>query len=324
MKSFCNIVAAAALFGAAAQLRAAFLVNGIDAVVHDTVITVRDVADETQKAKDELQREYNPNDPAQAGILENKIAEAQRDNLKTLMERQLILHEYKTAGYNLPEKVIDDVVQAEVRSQEDRMVFIKTLEARGTTLERYRQRLRDNIIERAMREKNVSSVVIISPHKVETYYQEHLESYKLPDRVKLRLIVLNKSSDPDAPRAKELADEILGKINAGASFVDMATLYSDDKLHQQGGDRGWVQKGELRVELDTAAFSLKPGQRSGVIETPEACYLTQVDGLEKAHYSPLSEVRGQIEKDLQDRERTRLQQQWLEKLRKKTFSRIYD
>ena len=291
-------------------------------MVHDTVITVRDVTDETRKAEAELEREYNPNDPAQRDVFENKLAEAEKDNLKTLVERQLILHEYKTAGYNLPEKVIDDVVQAEVRSQGDRMVFIKTLEAQGTTLDRYRQRIRDNIIERAMRDKNVSSMIIVSPHKVETYYQAHRDSYKLPDRVKLRLIVLNKSSDPndlDAPRTKELAAEILAKINAGASFVDMATLYSDDKLHQQGGDRGWVQKGELRVELDTAAFSLKPGQRSGVIETPEACYLTQVDGVEKAHYSPLGEVRSQIEKDLQDRERARLQQQWLAKLRKKTF-----
>jgi parvulin-like peptidyl-prolyl isomerase len=318
MKSFCNIVAAAALLGAAVQARAA-LVNAIDAVVHDTVITLRDVADETQKAARELRREYDPNDPAQNDVFVRKVAEAESDNLKTLVERQLILHEYKTAGYNMPEKVIDDFVQAQIHAQGDRMVYIKTIEAQGSTLDRERQRIRDNIIERAMRDKNISSVVIISPHKVEAYYQEHRESYKLPDRVKLRLIVLSKSSEPDAPRARELADEILDKIKAGASFVEMATLYSDDKLHQQGGDRGWVQKGELRVELDTAAFSLKPGQRSGVIETPEACYLTQVDGVELAHYSSLSEVRAQIEKDLQDRERTRLQQQWIGKLRKKTF-----
>jgi parvulin-like peptidyl-prolyl isomerase len=203
------------------------------------------------------------------------------------------------------------------------MTFIRTLEAEGTTLERHRQRIRDQYIERAMREKNVSSGIIISPHKVEAYYQEHLESYKLPDRVKLRLIVFNGSSDPDAPQPRKLADEILGKINGGASFAEMATLYSDDRMHQQGGDRGWVKKGELRKELDEAAFSLKPGERSGVIETPEACYLAQVESVEAAHYSPLSEVRGQIEKDLQDRERTRLQQQWIGKLRKKTFVSYY-
>jgi parvulin-like peptidyl-prolyl isomerase len=311
-------MAAAALLGAAVQVRGG-LINGIDAVVHDTVITRQDVAEETLKAEKELWRDYGD----QQEVYQKKVAEAERGNLEILTERQLILHEFKTAGYNLPEKVIDDEVRAEVRSHGDRQTFIRTLEAEGTTLDRYRQRIRDHIIERAMRDKNVSSEIIISPHKVEAYYQEHHESYKLPDRVKLRLIVLNKSNDPDAPQARKLADEILGKIKDGASFAEMATLYSDDKMHQQGGDRGWVRKGELRMELDQAAFSLKPGERSGVIETPEACYVAQVEGVDAAHYSSLSEVRGQIEKDLQDHERTRLQHQWIGKLRKKTFVSYY-
>jgi len=318
MKLLCMTVVAAALIGAAVQLRAG-LINGIDAVVHDTVITRQDVAEETLKPERELWRDYKD----QPEVYQTKVAQAERDNLELLAERQLILHEFKTAGYNLPEKVIDDVVSAEVRSHGDRMTFIRTLEAQGTTLERYRQGIRDRYIERAMREKNVSSEIIISPHKVEAYYQEHHETYKLPDRVKLRLMVLNKSNDPDAPQARKLADEILAKINAGASFAEMATLYSDDKMHQQGGDRGWVKKGELRKELDDAAFTLKPGERSAVIDTPEACYLVQVDGVEAAHYSTLSEVRAQIEKDLQDRERTRLQKQWIDKLRKKTFVAYY-
>jgi parvulin-like peptidyl-prolyl isomerase len=319
MKLFCKIVAAAALLGAAVESRAG-LINAIDAVVHDAVITRQDVAEATLRAEQELWRDYGN----QQDVYQKKVAEAERGNLEVLMEGQLIMHEFKTAGYNLPEKVIDDEVQAEVRSYGDRQAYIRTLEAQGTTLEAHRRRVRENIIERAMREKNVSSAIMISPHKVEAYYQEHRESYKLPDRVKLRLIVLNKTSDPNAPQPRKLADEILSKIKEGVSFAEMATLYSDDKMHQQGGDRGWVRKGELRMELDQAAFSLKPGDHTGVIETPEACYLVQVEGLERAHYSSLSEVRAQIEKDLLDRERTRLQHQWIEKLRKKTFVAYYN
>lgn len=314
MKLSCQIVGAAALLWAAVEPRAG-LINGIDAVVHDTVITRQDVAEETLKAEQELWRDYRD----QQAVYQKKVADAERDNLEILTERQLILHEFKTAGYNLPERVIDDEVQAEVRSHGDRMRFIQTLEAEGTTLERYRERVREHIIERAMREKNISSQIIISPHKIEAYYQEHRESYKLPDRVKLRLIVLNKSSEADAPQARNLAEELLGKINGGVPFAEIATLYSDDKTHPQGGDWGWVRKGELRDEIDQAVFSLKPGQHSGVIQTPEVCYLAHVEGVEAAHYSSLSDVRGQIEKDLQDRERTRLLQQWIGKLRKKTF-----
>jgi parvulin-like peptidyl-prolyl isomerase len=316
MKSFCKITAAAALLWAAVESRAE-LINGIEAIVHDAVITRQDVEEESLKAGRELWLEYRD----KPDVLRQKLAKVEQDNLEILTERQLILHEFNTAGYNLPETVIDDEVRREVRSHGDRMTFIRTLEAEGTTLDRYRQRMREHIIERAMRVKNVSSEIIVSPHKIEVYYQEHLETYKLPDRVKLRLIVLTKTSDPDAPQARNLAEEILAKIRDGASFAEMATLYSDDRMHQQGGDRGWVRKGELRLEIDQAAFTLKPGERSGVIDTPEACYVAEVEGVDLAHYSPLSEVRGQIEKDLLDRERTRLQHQWIEKLRKKTFVR---
>ncbi len=70
---------------------------------------------------------------------------------------QVVLHEFNTARYNVPEKVIDEEVQREIRSHGDRMRLIQTLEAEGTTLARYRERVRERIIERAMRDKNVSS-----------------------------------------------------------------------------------------------------------------------------------------------------------------------
>lgn len=318
MKLSCIMAATAAFVGVAPSLRAE-LINGIQAVVHDAVITRQDVEEETLRAERELRRDYRD----QRDVYEKKLAEAEHNNLDHLTERQLILHEFKTAGYNLPEKVIDDVVQAEVRSHGDRMTYIRTLEAQGTTLERHRQRIREQYIERAMREKNVSSETIISPHKVEVYYQEHRESFRLEDRVKLRMIVLSPSSEPEAPQARKMAEEILAKLKDGASFADLAKLYSEGRQGREGGDWSWVERPVLRKELAEAAFALKAGERSGVIETPDACYLMLVEDAQSAHYRPLAEARDQIEKDLQDQERARLLKQWIDKLRKKTFVAYY-
>ncbi len=322
MKMSSRLMAAtAALVGAVIQAPAASeLINGIQAIVDETVITRRDVEEETDPVAAQLERDYHD----QPDVLQKKWMEAVRNNVDHLEERQLILHEFKTAGYNLSEKYIDDAVQAEVRSYGDRPTFIKTLEAKGTTLDQKRKHIRETIIERAMREKNVSSEIIVSPYKVQVYYQEHHEDYKLADRVKLRMIALNKAIDPDAPQARKMAEEILGKLKEGTQFEEMAKMYSEDRQHPAGGDQGWVEKGELRKELNDVAFSLKQGDCSSVIETPEACYLIKVEGASPAHYKPLSEVRDQIEKDLQDRERARLQKQWIDKLRKKTFVRLYD
>jgi parvulin-like peptidyl-prolyl isomerase len=103
----------------------------------------------------------------------------------------------------------------------------------------------------------------------------------------------------------------------------MASVYSQGSQRNQGGDWGWVEKSVLRKELADLAFSLKPGQRSGVIDTPEACYLMMVEERRPEHVKPLSDVRDEIEKTLLAQESERLQKQWIERLKKKTFVRYF-
>jgi parvulin-like peptidyl-prolyl isomerase len=95
-------------------------------------------------------------------------------------------------------------------------------------------------------------------------------------------------------------------------------------LHSsQGGDWDWIKRSVLRKELDDAAFALKPGEKSGVIETPEACYIMLVEDKKAEHVRPLSEVHGEIESKLLSEEQDRLRKQWVERLKKKTFIRLF-
>jgi peptidyl-prolyl cis-trans isomerase SurA len=79
----------------------------------------------------------------------------------------------------------------------------------------------------------------------------------------------------------------------------------------------------LKKELVDAAFSLKAGERSGVIEFPEACFLLQVDEVRTAHVRPLSEVRDEIEKTLKAQEAVRLEKKWIDRLKNKSFVRYF-
>ena len=298
------------------------LVNGIKAVVHDAIVTYEDVEELTAQTEDVLRRQYE-NEPDRLG---DRMRDARAENLEKLMANQLILHEFKSAGYNFPESLIEEAVQEEIHNRYgDRVTATRTMEARGITYEKFRERIRERIILTAMRSKNISSEVIVSPHKVEQYYLAHRDDadFKVEDQVRLRMIVLNKSSDTNAPNARKEAEEILGKLNEGASFIDLATIYSQGSQRNLGGDWGWVEKSVLRSELADVAFSLKPGGRSGVIDTPEACYLMLVEDTRSAHAKPLNEVRDQIEKSLLLAEQKRLEKQWIDRLRKKTFVRYF-
>ena len=319
MKFFRFIPILAAAVGFSLPVRAE-LVDGITAVVSSAVVTHAEVEDFTMPARQALSRDY----AGEPGVFQQKMTDALNDGLEQLIERQLILHEFQVGGYKLPDSLGDELVQERIHDlYSDRITMMKTLQAQGKTYEKFRQEVLDQFIVQQLRLKNASpGKILISPYKVETYYLNHQDDFKIADEVKLRMIVLNKSSDDDT-NAVGLAGEILAKIKEGASFSEMATVYSQGSQRSQGGDWGWIERSKLLQELAEAALPLKPGQVSGVIETPGACYIMLVEDKHPAHVKPLSEVRDEIEVTLRTQTQKQLQQQWIVQLKKKTFIRLF-
>ncbi len=309
-------VLAAAISGAQAET-----VNGIKAIVHDSVITYDEVQGMTASEVQYLRRQYRNDLPT----LQAKLSEVGTNSLEQLLQRQLILRDFAEAGYALPESFVDEAVEERLRDKfgGDRAKFAKTLQADGITFEKYRQQIREQITVQVLRSKNVAQEIIMSPHKIEKYYLENRDKYQVEDEVKLRMIVLNKPTKADAERVHKLAEEILAKLKEGATFAEMASVYSQGSQRSQGGDWGWVEKSVLKKELGEVAFKLKAGERSDIIDLPEACYLMLVEDARPAHTRPLSELREEIERTLLVAERKRLDDRYIQKLKAKTFVRYF-
>ena len=92
----------------------AALVNGINAVVNDTVITYDQVERGIASFAEGIFRQYR-NQPQ---VLEEKMKGLRANQIEELVERQLILNEFKTAGYKLPETFIDDAIRDEIRKKD--------------------------------------------------------------------------------------------------------------------------------------------------------------------------------------------------------------
>lgn len=340
--------------------------NGVEAVVDDSIITHHEVNTKNPMLLEQIASDMT----ASRDTIERKLNQMRADNLQTLIKEQLILHDFKASGYTLPESVLDDIVNERVRSRfHDRATLTKSLAEEGMTNEKYRRQVRDQFIIEAMRSKNISQEIIISPHKVEGYYLAHREEFKVEDEVKLRGIVL-KTTDASSPPS-ELAEEILTKLKQGAAFDQMAAVYSQDNHRKEGGEWGWYKRDELMKGLVDVIFSVPVGKYSNVFSRSAGddywiCLYTDgqptlarhygldsttkkqklveekkiddsfgvtnlppayeysillVEDTRPAHFKTLSEVRKTVEDTLLDAEKTRLENQYIEKLRKKTFVR---
>ncbi len=315
---------ALALAGNALPQRAE-VVDGIAAIVNNDVVTISQVRELVGA------RERSLRDLYRGAELQQKVEEMRTSAIKDLIDRQLILQEFKKLqekGASIPEYVIDDRVQAIIRQEfgGDRAAFVRTLQAQGFTLTRFKEIERDKVIVQAMRQQKVENDFVISPTQIQIYYDKNKAAYATPEQVKLRMIVIREGSSGDVPEVgskKDLAEEIRQKVASGAEFDRMAQMYSEDETTQQaGGDWGWIERNTLNQELTNVAFSLRAGEVSPVINIENTYYILKVEARKNASIKPITDVRDEIEKNLIQQERMKAQQRWLETLRQKAYIKI--
>lgn len=300
--------------------------------MNDSVITFSQVKQQVERQEQALRDGLRDNPEEMV----KRVKALRLEALNALIERQLILQEFKSMGFDLPMRYIDAKLKETIDTQYDgnRTAFIKTLEAQNMSLEEYREDLKKNMTVQAMRQQNVNADSYISPYKVEQYYQENIEKFVTPDQVKLRMIFLRKGLFKEEFKTADgkvvekdpqlvLAEEILKKLNTGSDFASLAQAYSEDSKKDQGGDWGWVDRNTLRKEISDVAFRLRPGEISHVIILDEGYYIIQIEGFKKGGTQSLEEVRAQIEGQILQEQRLEQQRKWIDRLKQKAFIKMF-
>ena len=161
----------------------------------------------------------------------------------------------------------------------DRVTLMKTLQAEGETFESFRKDVRDQTIETFMRSKNIAQEIVISPYKVENYYQTHQDDFKVEDEIKLRMIVLNKTSTDDT-NTVNWPEKSGPKSRQGAVRGHSHHIFAG--IGTQPGRRPRLG-GAFRSPQGTAeAGRAAPGQVSDVVDLPESCCLLLVEAAHPA------------------------------------------
>jgi len=146
--------------------------------------------------------------------------------------------------------------------------------------------------------------VTLDEAEIEKYYQRHLAQFDIPEQVKAAHVLIRVASDADEKtRAdkKALAEKVLAEAKSGKDFADLARKYSDDKASvAKGGDLGFFTRGTMVTPFETAAFALKPGEISDVVETPFGYHVIKAEGYIEAGIKPLAEVVEQVKQGLRD------------------------
>lgn len=294
--------------------------NGIVAVVEDRAITVEEVRRELGPLVPELQRQYK----TEAEY--NRALEAlQADVIQNLIDRVLIIKEFrKDEKKKIPPYYVDQEIADTQNSQfeGDRSKFLAYLRAKGKTQKEYRKEVEEDIIYGYMRQQMRKSTSLISPVKIETYYNENKDKFYQDDAVDLRLIQLNRNALTDS-ELRASAENVIARLNAGEKFEDIAKEVSQDARKNRGGDWGWQKRNDLRKEFVEQLFSLEKGRFTQPIYLGDSAYILYVADRKYAGIQPIQDVRSEIEHILANQMARESQERWLERLRRNGYVKYY-
>jgi peptidyl-prolyl cis-trans isomerase D len=158
----------------------------------------------------------------------------------------------------------------------------------------------------------------VSGADIQRYYNQHQQQFQVPEQVQVRHILIKVPAKADAQTvaaAQAKAEDILKQLHAGANFAELAKKYSDDPgSKDQGGELGFIQHGATVPEFDRTAFSLQPGQLSGVIRTQFGFHVLQAEAKQPAHVKSVDEVHDLIMANLMQQAQSDAAQKYAAKL----------
>jgi peptidyl-prolyl cis-trans isomerase SurA len=296
------------VFVAIASLAADQVIEEIVARVNNDVIT----RSEFERSREQLTQEIRQNgaDPARA-------AEGEKNVLRDLIDRQLLLQKGKDLGITGETEVVKELDATRKKMGLESMEELeKAAQAQGVSFEDYKQNLRESIVTQQVISREVGSHIQITPDEIKKFYDAHQKEMEQPETVRLSEILISPvpppppSKDgkepPPAPdptpeqlaAAEQKASQAAAEIKSGAKFEDVAKKYSAGPTADQGGDIGTFKRGTLAKSLEDVTFAMKPGQTSDPIRTKQGFVILKVTLHQQAGIPPLKDVQDEIQQQL--------------------------
>ena len=160
------------------------------------------------------------------------------------------------------------------------------------------QYLSDSFLEQEYMVRALGKEATVTDEEVRRFYDANEKGFLASEQARARHILIRVSSDAsgeEKKKAREKIEGLGGRIKKGEDFGKLAAEFSEDTNSQMnGGDLGYFTKGQMVKPFEEAAFSLKPGQVSGVVETQFGYHLIKVEDHQEARMVTFDTVKEQI------------------------------
>jgi peptidyl-prolyl cis-trans isomerase C len=259
---------------------------------------------------------------AGAPVPADKRDEVLRGVLDQLVAFHLLAQESRSRKIEVSDAEVDARVGDIRRSFPSEQAFNDNMAAQGLTADRIRQQSRAQLQVSKVIDAEFASTPPVPDAEIDAFYQQNLERFTEGETVHASHILIaaaETAAPSDKAQARSRAQALLKRLRGGADFATLARAESQDPgSAQTGGDLGFFPKGRMAPAFEAAAFKLKAGETSGVVETPFGFHIIRVHERRAAHTVTLAEAGGQIRQFLEQQRREQKLETFVQQVRGKS------
>jgi peptidyl-prolyl cis-trans isomerase SurA len=238
----------------------------------------------------------------------------EKEMLNTLIDRTLTMQEAARQQISVSDADVQTAIENfKKQNGMDQEAFERGLESEGISLEEYRERVREDIMQSLLVNRVIRSRIIVTQTEIEAYYQAHPEKFRGEEKYHLRNILAASESQ---------VEQVLSRLDQGLSFPEAARQYSSAPNAAEGGDLGEFDIQTFSDSIKAAVKQLKKGEYSRMISTNQGFQIIYVEDILETGGKTLEEAGKEIQ-DLLYREQAEEKfAGWIESLKKNAHIKI--
>ena len=236
--------------------------------------------------------------------------------IERLIKKELLLQQSTAGGVTVSDS---DVEKSLVAASQHGM---------DVPADKLRQLIKDNMMVDKIIEERVLSKIVITDQEVENLYNARRNDFKTPEQINARHILIKVNhfdSQEKKDESRKKIESILVEAKEGKEdFGELAKKHSEGPSSSKGGNLGYFGRGKMVPSFEKAAFALKVGEISDVVETQFGYHIIKVEDKKEAKVREFAEIKDLIKENLKREQSNQKIKAWVTELRGKATIEILE
>ena len=315
VRYFCALVTALALVSFTSQTPAAQNQPSKDAlaVVNGSVISRSEFDAEIGR----VQQRFSSMGQT---LSSTRLSEIRKEILENFIGRELLYQASQKNGIKVDEAAVNEQLAALKKRFPSEAEFNKALSKMNISEAAMTSQLERNIAIKKFIDKQFVQKITIPGKESKAYYESNPDLFKQPEQVQASHILIkvdSKADDAQKSEARNKIEEIQKRLQKGEDFAALAKEFSQCPSNAKGGDLGYFRRGQMVPPFEQAAFGLKPGTISDIVETNFGYHLIKVIDKKFESTIPYNDVKERLEQHLKQKKIQKEITSYVEKLKAK-------